>query len=109
MEDIVEEIVGEITDEYDAAAVEVLRRLNCEIRPIETEGRFDPPYPHGNKILAALDPKDTDYAAFLDSDMLVIAPCGVEELVRAGAVGVVPSTSMRWCGWKAGWRATPAR
>lgn len=83
-------------DEMDAAAVEVLRRLNCEIRPIETEGRFDPPYPHGNKILAALDPKDTDYAAFLDSDMLVIAPCGVEELVRPDAVGVVPSTSMRW-------------
>ena len=73
------------------AAVEVLRRLRCEIRPIETAGRFDPPYPHGNKILAALAPKQTDFAAFLDSDMLMVHPCTVGELVRPNAVGVVPT------------------
>ena len=83
-------------NEMDPCAVEVLRRLRCDIRPIETGGRFDPPYPHGNKILASLEPKDTDFSAFLDSDMLMLRDCKVEELVRPAAVGVVPSTSMRW-------------
>ena len=76
--------------------LEVLRRLRCEVRPIEAEGRFDPAYPHGNKILATLAPKETDYAAFLDSDMLFLKPCTVEELVSAGQIGMVPASSMRW-------------
>ena len=83
-------------DEMNPNAVEVLRRLRCEIRPIVTEGRFDPPYPHGNKILAALAPKETDFAAFLDSDMLLMQDCTIEELVSPGQIGMVPSTSMRW-------------
>ena len=59
-------------------------------------GRFDPAYPHGNKILATLAPKDTDFAAFLDSDMLFLQPCLVEEIVSAGQIGMVASSSMRW-------------
>lgn len=76
--------------------LEVLRRLRCEVRPIRVEGMFDPSYPHGNKILATLDPKDTDFAAFLDSDMLFLKPCSIEELTSPGQIGMVPATSMRW-------------
>jgi Glycosyl transferase family 8 len=83
-------------DEMEREQLEVLRRLRCEVRPINSEGRFDPAYPHGNKILATLEPKDTDFAAFLDSDMLFLKPCSVEELVSAGQVGMVPASSMRW-------------
>lgn len=83
-------------DELDRNAVEVLRRLRCQIRPIDTDGQFSSPYPHGNKLLAALDPKDTDFAAFMDSDMLMIRDCDISEITKAGAVGMSPSTSMRW-------------
>lgn len=83
-------------DDLDRNAVEVLRRLRCQIRPIDTAGQFDPPYPHGNKLLAALDPKETDFAAFMDSDMLMIRDCNISEITQSGAIGMSPSTSMRW-------------
>ncbi len=82
--------------EMEREPLEVLRRLRCEILPIEAEGRFDPPYPHGNKILATLEPKDTDFAAFLDTDMMFLRPCTVAELVSSGQIGLVPAGSMRW-------------
>ncbi len=82
--------------EMEREPLEVLRRLRVEVRPIEAEGAFDPAYPHGNKILATLAPKDTDFAAFLDSDMLFLQPCLVEELVSAGQIGMVAASSMRW-------------
>ncbi len=82
--------------EMEREPLEVLRRLRVEVRPIEAEGAFDPAYPHGNKILATLAPKDTDFAAFLDSDMLFLQPCLVEELVSPGQIGMVAASSMRW-------------
>jgi hypothetical protein len=82
--------------EMEREPLEVLRRLRVEVRPIEAEGAFDPAYPHGNKILATLAPKDTDFAAFLDSDMLFLQPCLVEEIVSPGQVGMVAASSMRW-------------
>lgn len=75
---------------------EVMRRLHCDIRGFEAEARFIPDYPHGNKILAALEPRETRYGAFLDSDMLFIKDSDWREFCAEGAVGVVPSTSMRW-------------
>ena len=85
-------------EELDPDAEEVLRRLRVEVRPIETAGRFEPVYPHGNKLLAVLEPKPTRFAAFLDSDMLFVRDCDPAQLCAEGAVGVVPSTSMRWAG-----------
>jgi hypothetical protein len=85
-------------DELDPNAVETLRRLRCEVRGFEATGKFDPAYPHGNKLLAALEPKETDFSAFLDSDMLFVRDCAPEELITPGKIGVVPSTSMRWTG-----------
>lgn len=75
---------------------EVMRRLRCDIRGFEAVDRFLPEYPHGNKILAALEPRDTRYSAFLDSDMLFIKDTDWHDLCAEGMVGVVASTSMRW-------------
>ena len=83
-------------DEMGEAPLEVLRRLRCKVERLETDGYFDPAYPHGNKIIATLAPKTTDYAAFLDSDMAFLRPCTIEELIAEGQIGMVPSTSMRW-------------
>lgn len=83
-------------DQMDKAPLEVLRRLRVRVERLETDGFFDPDYPHGNKLIALLAPKSTDYAAFLDSDMAFLRPCTVEELAAPGQVGMVPATSMRW-------------
>lgn len=84
--------------EMDAKSLAVFKKLDVDIRSFETEGRFDPPYPHGNKILAALEPRDTPYSAFMDSDMLFIRPNTPEEMFKEGHVSVAPATSMYWSG-----------
>lgn len=83
-------------DAIDPATLEVMRRLRCEVRGFEATGRFGPAYPHGNKLLAALEPRATRYSAFMDSDMLFIADTNPADLLAQGQIGVVPSTSMRW-------------
>lgn len=85
-------------DAMDPKALEAYRRMDVEIRVLETDGVFDPPYPHGNKLLAALDPKDTPYAAFMDSDMLFVEDNTVDQMIRDGHVSVAPATSMYWSG-----------
>lgn len=91
--------IGNMSDK----ALAVFKKLDVDIRPIETEGKFDPPYPHGNKLLAALEPRDTPYSAFMDSDMLFIRPNSSDQMYRPGHVSVAPATSMYWAGqtiWK---------
>jgi len=94
------ELIGycpaDVYDQMNPEPLEVLRRLRCKVQRMETGGFFDSVYPHGNKIIATLAPKETDYAAFLDSDMAFLRPCSVEEIIAKGQIGMVPSTSMRW-------------
>lgn len=75
---------------------EILRRMGCEVRPFQVEGRFNPPYPHGNKILATLEPRDTEFSAFFDSDILCLRPNQVENIVKSGCVSLTPAASMIW-------------
>lgn len=84
--------------ELDTGAVEVLGRMGCEVRPMQTEGRFDPPYPHGNKLLATLERRETEYSCFLDSDILFLRPNSVENLIHPGHVSLTPAASMGWAG-----------
>ncbi|MGV8988241.1 MAG: hypothetical protein ACOH2H_18375 [Cypionkella sp.] len=74
----------------------VLAKLNCDLRTMVTEGRFDPAYPHGNKILATLEPRETEFSCFMDSDILTLRPNVVENLVREGCVSLTPAASMGW-------------
>lgn len=73
-----------------------LTKLNCDLRTFQTEGRFDPPYPHGNKILATMEPRDTEFSCFMDSDILCLRPNDVANIVAAGAVSLTPAA---WMGW----------
>ncbi len=73
-----------------------LGRMGCEVRPMAVEGMFDPAYPHGNKLLATLQPRDTEYSCFMDSDVLCIRPNDVENLIKPGHVCLTPAASMNW-------------
>lgn len=75
---------------------EVLRRMGCEVRPFRVEGRFSPAYPHGNKILATMEPRDTEFSAFFDSDVLCLRPNKVDNIVMEGHVSLTPAASMSW-------------
>jgi len=74
----------------------VLERLGCDLRGFAVEGRFDPPYPHGNKLLATLEPRDTEFSCFMDSDVLCIRPNLVENIVMPGHVSLSKAASMNW-------------
>ena len=74
----------------------VLAKLGCEVRPFAVEGRFDPPYPHGNKILATMEPRDTEFSCFMDSDILALRPNDVANIVAEGKVSLTPAA---WMGW----------
>ena len=82
--------------ELDRAAIETLRRMRCEVRPMATRGRFDPPYPHGNKMLACLEPRDTDVSGFMDSDILMIRDNCLKNLFRKDHVSASVAASMYW-------------
>ena len=83
-------------DDIDPDVTQVLGLMGCEVRPIVTEGRFDPAYPHGNKLLATLEPRDTEFSAFMDSDILCLRPNSVDNLVRPGHVSLTLAASMNW-------------
>lgn len=74
----------------------VLAKMSCELRSFKVAGRFDPPYPHGNKILATLEPRDTEFSAFFDSDILCLRPNLVENIIKEGCVSLTPAASMIW-------------
>lgn len=84
--------------ELDGKVLEVLGRMGCEVRPMRTEGRFDPPYPHGNKLLAAVEERETEYSCFLDSDILFLRPNDAAKLIQPGRVSLTPAASMGWAG-----------
>jgi len=74
----------------------ILQRLGCDLRAFQVEGRFTPPYPHGNKILATLEPRDTEFSCFMDSDVLCIRPNAVENITRPGHVSLSKAASLNW-------------
>jgi hypothetical protein len=83
-------------EELDPKVVETLQRMDCVVRPFHTKGRFDPEYPHGNKILACMEPRETTYSGFVDSDVLMIRDNDVGNLVRVGQVSASVAASMYW-------------
>lgn len=82
--------------EIDPDAIETLRRMGCEVRGFGAEAKFDPAYPHGNKILAAQEPRDTAYSGFMDSDILLIRDNTPDVLIREGHVSASVAASMQW-------------
>jgi hypothetical protein len=69
--------------------------LDVQVTPIPTGPTpFETPYPHGNKILAAMQPRTGKYAVFFDTDMILRAPVAPE--ISHGLVGAVPEGVPTW-------------
>ena len=83
-------------DELHPAVHIAHEKMGGEIRSFRTEGRFDPAYPHGNKILASMERRDTDWSAFVDSDVLFIRDNDVTNIAKPGHVSCSMAASMLW-------------
>lgn len=82
--------------ELHPAVLKAHEMMNAEIRPMRTEDMWDTPYPHGNKIIAAMQPRGPGYSAFLDSDILFLRPNRLENLFKPGHVSCSVAASMMW-------------
>ena len=85
-------------DELHPAVFKAHDMMGAEIRPMNTQGMWDSDYPHGNKIIAAMQPRDSEYSAFVDSDVLFLRPNTAENLIRPGHVSASVAASMIWAG-----------
>lgn len=83
-------------DELHPAVFKAHEIMGAEIRPMKTEGMWDTPYPHGNKIISALQPRDSEFSAFVDSDVLFLRANSPDNLVRDGGVSCSVAASMVW-------------
>lgn len=82
--------------EVHPAVLRAHELMGAEVRSMKTEGMWREPYPHGNKIIAALQPRETDFSVFLDSDILFINPTAPETFVSADHVSCALATSLNW-------------
>lgn len=87
-----EDRMAELPDEI----VALHRRLNAEIRPLRTLDRWARPYPHGNKILAALDDRGSDLSLWLDTDIVFLAPFSLHDYAIADQLTCAAATSNNW-------------
>jgi hypothetical protein len=75
---------------------EILAACKIELRQIPGTGAADPspwtaPYPIGNKIMAASDPRDCDISVFIDTDMVFAAPVDFAALLGEAQIAAVIS------------------
>lgn len=84
--------------ELHPAVLKAHAMMGAEVRPMKTQGMWDTPYPHGNKIIAIREPRDSVFSAFVDSDVMFLRPNSPENLCRAGHVSCSVAASMRWAG-----------
>jgi len=82
--------------ELHPAVFKAHEMMGAEIRPMRTQGMWDTPYPHGNKIIAAMQPRDSTFSAFVDSDVLFLRPNTTANLCQAGQVSASAAASMVW-------------
>lgn len=66
----------------------------CRLSP--PDDAFKGSYPHGNKILAAAEPRETCWSVFLDTDMVMVRPLLEEDLPGPMQVSVVPEGILGW-------------
>lgn len=82
--------------ELHPAVLRAHELMGGEIRTFSTKDRFNPKYPHGNKILASVEKRDSAYSMFVDSDVLFIRDNTPANLIAPGHVSCSMAASMLW-------------
>lgn len=88
----------------------VIRRMmdlqEVEVRSFDTnQAKWSSPYPHGNKILAALEPRDTDLSVFLDTDVVCLTPPDFSDITPNTALFATPEGVATWGREDSDWEA----
>ncbi|WP_134679826.1 hypothetical protein [Paracoccus ravus] len=101
------EVIGycpqEKAETMPAQVSEYFAANNAEIRFIDAQDKFSPPYPHGNKLLACAAPRDTKFTLFLDTDIVLWQPFDPAEIFAENTVSAAPEGVMTWGKPKENW------
>lgn len=84
-------------DTLNSVTRHIYDTLKVEIRPLpEARAIWQKSYPHGNKLLAAADKRETAVSVFLDTDMICVRPLSLSDLPMPGEVCVIPEGVPTW-------------
>jgi hypothetical protein len=94
-------LIGYISAETRANLREVSRAVyaatGVDLRDLPGPGTlWARPYPHGNKLIAAAEPRKAAVSVFLDTDMVAVGPLDPADLPGPGEVCVVPEGVASW-------------
>ncbi len=94
-------LIGYVPDRHrmalNPAFKDLMARCNVDLRRLPgSPSAWAKPYPHGNKILAACDRRDTAHSLFLDTDMICAAPLDLSDRLDAMSILVAPEGKPSW-------------
>jgi hypothetical protein len=69
--------------------------VECRVLP-EHGGMWKRDYPHGNKLFALADQRDSKFSVFLDTDIIATKPMDMDDLPGPFEVSVVPEGVPSW-------------
>lgn len=74
-----------------------LDALDVDTRSFDVpDNMWKKPFPHGNKLLASIQPREEDGHVFLDTDMICARPLDFADVLAPGTVSVVPEGVPSW-------------
>lgn len=80
-----------------AAVAGLLERAGVVLRPLPSaDGLWRRPYPHGNKVIAAAQDRDSRISVFLDTDTICMGGMPAVFALPEDRVGVVPEGVPSW-------------
>lgn len=85
-------------DGLEEITMKWLSKFGVEIRALDTASEYAPSYPHGNKILACAEPRQSDYCLFMDTDMIFVRPTNLGPLFETSGFCGARETNARWAG-----------
>ena len=93
--------IGYVSDKHRSALNPSFLQLMtcCRVEVRRLPGPSDVwarPFPHGNKILAATDWRDSSHSLFLDSDIICTSPLDLADLIRDRSIAVAPEGKPTW-------------
>lgn len=95
------QIIAYVPEDKVAGISRVTRKMlsavRARVRPIPAGlAEWAEPYPHGNKLLAAIQPRDADYSIFLDTDTVCIGPLDFIDRAAPATLYAVPEGVATW-------------
>jgi hypothetical protein len=82
---------------------DLYKACGVTLRPLPDLPEWRAPFPHGNKMVAATDRRDTSRAVFLDTDMVCLRPLLAMAGLSANTVAAAPEGVPTWGGGDDRW------